>query len=116
MDTGIANIPMPEITRLPGMTGNMEMLSKTNEQSDIDAGSFNAGPSDRDSESIMISYQNDLQMAVSSGSALNAGIAKITAAGINSEMAPLDTEANSFDRSKTLSAGEFMNNQGLPTE
>ena len=120
MDAGIANMSMPEITSIPGndtSTGSVEMLSKTNGQSGIDAGSFNAGQSDSDSESIMTSHQNDLQMAVSSGSALNAGIAKITGAGIYAEiMAPLDTGADSFDRSKAMSAGEFMNNQDLPTE
>jgi len=120
MDAGTANIPMPEIIPTPvnnTSMENMEMLSKVNGQTGIDAGSFNAGQSDNDSESIMTSHQNDLQMAVSSGSALNAGIAKITGAGINSEiMGPLDSEADSFDRSKAMSAGEFMNDQGLPIE
>ncbi|MBC7886263.1 MAG: hypothetical protein H7Z13_00120 [Ferruginibacter sp.] len=112
LDAGFANIPEPEIihaTENEISVTDMKMAS--NDEKAIDAGAFTATQSGDDSDMIISSsHQNELTMAVSSGSAVDAGIAKLPGEESGEVTFTLaETAASIFDRSNAISGGEFIN-------
>jgi hypothetical protein len=76
VDAGVANIPVQENMNLSGYQDSIDDMnigSNTTNVKSIDAGAYNANRSDSDSTMGLSSHENDLAMAVSSGSALDAG-------------------------------------------
>jgi len=112
VDAGVANIPVQENINLSGSQDSiddMNISSNATNVNSIDAGAYNASRSDSDSTMGLSPHENDLAMAVSSGSALDAGIPALAEPQWVETFSIAETSVGDFDRSNAMSAGEFKN-------